>query len=255
MDRKTYRTGIIAAVLSAIVILALGFMVGRLWPQPRALILSPAEASANAVSVAQVENTVTVQGYGAVKAKPEVARLFMGVEACDQDASKANQEVNSRLAAAMESLQSARVPKDNIVPSEFSMYPRNNSSNPEKINGFCATNRLVVTTDDLQSVSSLLDSAIEAGITNVYGVVFTVKDTSPVRQEAIRLAYTDAEQQAKQLSSLLGQPIRRVIKANVEVNDNLSGYIAGYTGGGGVVEPQEGTLYVNVTLVYGLSEG
>ncbi len=111
----------------------------------------------------------------------------------------------------------------------------------------------MVTTDDLQSVSSLLDSAIEAGITNVYGVVSTVKDTSPVRQAAIRLAYADAEQQAKQLSGLLGQPIRRVIKANVEVNDNLSGYIAGYTGGGGVVEPQEGTM--NVTLVYGLSEG
>jgi uncharacterized protein YggE len=113
----------------------------------------------------------------------------------------------------------------------------------------------VVTTEDLPGVSSLLDSAIEAGITNVYGIVFTVKDTSPVRQAAIRLAYADAEQQAQQLSSLLGQPIRRAIKVDVEVNDNLSGYIAGYTGGGGVVEPQEGTLYVNVTLVYGLLEG
>jgi hypothetical protein len=34
---------------------------------------------------------------------------------------------------------------------------------------------------------------------------------------------------------------------------HLSGYIAGYTGGGGVVEPQEGTLHVSVTLVYALS--
>jgi uncharacterized protein YggE len=254
MERKTFVIGTIAAILSGIVLLALGVMAGHSWPQSRVLILNPAEANANAASVTQVENTVTIQGQSAVKAKPDIARLFMGITACDSDAAKANQEINDKLAVSIERLKSAGAPKEDIVPSEFSMYPRYSNYNEGTITGFCATNRLVVTTDNLQDVSRLLDTAIEAGVTNVYGVVFTVKDTSPVRQEAIRLAYADAEQQVRQLSSLLGQRARHVIKANVQINDNLTGYIAGYTGGGGAVESQEGTLNVNVTLVYALSK-
>ncbi len=254
MDKKIYLIGIIAAVLFGIVLLALGVIVGRFWFQPRVVILNPTEGNANTVSVTQVENSVTVVGSSAVKVKPEIARLFLGIEICDDDANKANQEINRRLATVTERLQKAEVPKDSIVPSQFSLYPRYSDYTQKTMNGFCATNKLMITTDNLQSVSGLLDAAIEAGVTNVYGVVFTVKDTSPVRQEAIRLAYADAEQQAQQLSNLLGQPVRRVVKVDIEIRDNLSSYIAGYTGGGGGVDPQEGTLWAYVTQVYAMSK-
>jgi uncharacterized protein YggE len=246
MERKIYLIGVVSAVLSGMVLLALGVLIGHSWSSPTPTTL---EVGLDADGVMRLDNTVTVKGQGLVRVEPEIAQTSLGVEICAQDASDVNQQVNASLISVMENLQMAGIAQDDIVPSDFSLYPRYER---QTLVGFCAENKLLVTTEDLDNVSNVVDQAIEAGATNVYSVKFTVRDTSAARQEAIRLAFADVRQQVEQLSATLGQTIEQVVKVDMSVRDYMLPYVAGYSGGGGMIAPQEGALEATVTLVYEL---
>jgi uncharacterized protein len=249
MEKKTLLTTIVIAIASGIVLVVLGVLLGRSsMPAPTLVLTSDAGDAGNPV---QFDNTVTFIGHGTVKAKPEIAHISFGIEICDVDASKANRIVNSRLITITQELQDAGLPADSIVPTKFSMYPRRSDYGADaSVVGFCAENTLIVTTDKLDMVSHLLDVGIEAGATNVYDVAFTVKDTSNAKQEAISRAVADAQQQAERLFGLLNRPVAQIVKMNVSIYDNLTNYSTGYSGGGGGVVPQDGTMEANVTVVY-----
>ncbi len=67
----------------------------------------------------------------------------------------------------------------------------------------------------------------------------------------MRSLFEDAEQQAQQISDLLGQSLGEVIKSEIEVYDRLPSYSPGRGGGGGVAPTtQTGLLGATVTLVY-----
>ena len=241
MDTRPYlaHTNIIA-VLVGIVLIESGALIEHSSPQVPGAIFSPTELA----------NTVTIQGHGSLRVKPEIAKLSMGVEKCSLEASEANQTVNDGLAAVTKRLKEASVDEKDIMPTSFSLYPNYQQS----LSGFCASNQLLVTTANLGEVSHLIDLAIEAGVTNVYGVSFTMKDTEAAKQTVIDLALADADRQAQRLSDLLHRPVRHVVKVDMETMDNLSSYIPGYRGGGGggAVAPQEGTAETVVTVVYEL---
>jgi len=241
MDTRPYlaHTNIIIAVLVGIVLIESGALIGHSSPQVPGAIFSPTELA----------NTVTIQGHGSLRVKPEIAQLSMGVEKCSQEASEANQTVNDGLAAVTKRLKEAGVDEKDIMPTSFSLYP---NYQQQSLPGFCASNQLLVTTANLGEVSHLIDLAIEAGVTNVYGVSFTMKDTEAAKQAVIDMALADADKQAQRLSALLNRPVRHVVKVNMETIDNLSSYILGYRGGGGAIAPREGTVETTVTVVYEL---
>ncbi len=242
MDTKLYltHTHIVIAGLAGIVLIGSGILIGHSTSPAAGAVSNPPELT----------NTVTIQGHGSLRVKPEIAQLSMGVEQCSQAASEANQAVNAGLATVTKRLNEAGVDGKDIIPTSFSLYPNYQQS----LSGFCATNQLVVTTANLDEVSRLIDLAIEAGVTNVYGVSFTMKDTEAAKQTVIDLAMADADKQAQRLAALLNRPVRHVVKVNMETIDNLSSYILGYRGGGGggAVAPQEGTVETTVTVVYEL---
>lgn len=249
MTKNLYFIALLMAILFGIALLGLGILIGRLWLQPRVLLVNASEGVTVAEAEGQWEQQITVQGVGIVKAEPTIARLYLGIQICDPNASKANQEVNIRLAEVIKRMQDLGVPEENIIPSDFSLYPSHYTVDNRAVSVFCAANELWITTDQLDRIGDLIDRAIEAGVTNVYRVAFTVTDTEPIREQAIHLAYTNARKQAEQMGQLLGQKSIRITHISVDVVDNLSNYVAGYRGGGGDVAPQEGTIRATVTLV------
>lgn len=247
MEKKSLLITVATAAVCGVMLVVLGMVLGRSFAQAPML----ADAG-HAASSAPLDNTATFEGRGAVTAKPEIAHLFLGIEICGEAASQANQEVNNRLVTVTAELKKAGVPADGIVPANFSMYPRS-SGMDSQTTGFCAANALDVTTDKLNEVSRLLDVAIEAGATNVYGVAFAGKDISQARQEAISRALADAQQQAERLSSLLNRSVGHIVKVEVALQDDLSGY-TGYSGGGGSVAPQANSIAATVKVVFELGE-
>ncbi len=253
MEKKTLLATIAIAIASGIVLVVLGVLLGRSSMQAPTLVLT--SDIGNASNPLQFDNTATFKGHATVKARPEIAYISFGIEICDVDASEANRMVNSRLVTITAELQRAGLSADSIVPTAFSMYPRRSDYGPNAaVTGFCAVNTIVATTDKLDTVSHLLDVGIEAGATNVYDVAFSVKDTSNAKQEAISRALADAQQQADRLAQLLNRPVTQIVKTDVSLYDYLSKYPAGYSGGGGGVAPQDGSMEAVVTVIYALPD-
>jgi uncharacterized protein YggE len=240
-----------ATGLLAVLLLSAGILIGRSSLEPRTFILQSGADPKNTLQYVRSENTITVVGRSQIVIKPEIAVLMLGVELCDQEAGTANRLVNQRLNALIEDLQKAGISREDITLGSFSLYP---TYQYQELTGFCASNRLSVTTQDLKKISALMDSAIEAGATNVYGVSFTVKDTSAAAQEGIRVAFEDAERQASQMATLLHRSVRRAVTVDVKLNGFVVAATAGYRGGGGMSDPQDQSMGVVVTVVYELSE-
>jgi uncharacterized protein len=249
MNDKSKPIIIIGALLLGLALFALGVLIGQTKNSQYRISLLPSEEGTgkNNSSFLESGGTISVQGDSEIWVKPDIAVLSVGIVACSSDTREANQIINDSLENIVNHLVETGIPEGDLVPSAFSMSPDYKDASK-----FCAENRLSIVTEDFEQVSELLDIAIAAGATNVYGVQFTVKDTTNAREEAINLAYEIAVQQAEQTADLLGYPLGNVIRSDVQIRDYVSTSIPGNRGGGGAVAPQDGKLQASIELIYEL---
>jgi uncharacterized protein YggE len=239
------------AILLAAVLLGAGILIGRSSTETRAILLPPDADPEQAVEFVRSDNTITVVGKSQVVIEPEIAVLGLGVEICDPEAQAANRKVNQHLETLILEMQQAGVSREDIRLGSFSLYP---TYYDQRLTGFCANNSLSITSKDLDNISALMDSAIEGGATNVYGVTFTVEDTNAAAQDGIRAAFEDAERQAQQMAALLHRTVRRATTVNVQLSAFVVAVKTGYAGGGGMSDAQDQAMGVSVTVVYELSD-
>jgi len=251
MDKRLTGLLLSITVLLAAVLLGAGILIGRSSMEPRTFFLQSETNPESVLEYVRSENTITVIGKSQIVIKPEIAVLNLGVEICDLQAKTANRLVNARLDSLIQRMQKAGISRENINLGGFTLYPTYYN---QEMTGFCASNRLSVTSEDLENISALMDHAIEGGATNVYGVTFTVKDTGAAAQDGIRVAFEDAERQASQMAALLHRTVRRAVSVNVQLNGFVVAATAGYRGGGGMSDAQDQSMGVVVTVVYELSE-
>jgi uncharacterized protein YggE len=239
MNNKSIVVIIIASIVSALILLSLGIMIGKTWQQPHFTILPANEMNSAPNSSISQSGTITIQGESDIPIKSEIAIIEVGIEHCAEDSREANQVINDGLKNITERFLEEGLSEENVIPTDFSMSRSNRDENL-----FCARNELTIVTDALELVSEFLDMAIEAGATNVYQVRFTVRDTSEAQERAIEVAYANAVKQAEQTAELLDKPLGEVIKSEVYVRDYASVPIP--VGGGGGMAPQNGRIQATV---------
>jgi hypothetical protein len=81
------------------------------------------------------------------------------------------------------------------------------------LTGYTANNTVEVTTGDLSLGGKLIDSAVQAGATNVNSLRFALKDSEPARAEALRLATLQAKRHAEAIATGLTARLGYVIAA------------------------------------------
>jgi uncharacterized protein YggE len=121
------------------------------------------------------------------------------------------------------------------------------------------TNQVAVTIRDLETVETVLGSAIEAGANNIYGVTFSLADPSQVESEARKKAVADAQAKAQELATLNDVKLGDVVSVS-EVLGGGGRYFAGGVrevalaaglgGGGGPIAPGELELTLQLEIVY-----
>jgi len=118
-------------------------------------------------------------------------------------------------------------------------------------------NNVNVTIRDLTTVSKVLDTAIEAGANNIYGVNFALKDSAAAQAEARKSAVADAKARAEDLASLTGVAVGELISVSEVVGSNA---IAGSfrenamaMGGGTPIQPGQLDLTMQLQVVYAIA--
>ena len=157
--------------------------------------------------------TIQVTGTGTVSTSPDQALLYLAVQTQATTAAQATSANAVTMTNVIAALTSAGIGKNSIQTVSYTLTPTYsnpvNQSVPPTIIGYIAVNSIQVTVNDLGSIGKILDQAISAGANEVQGVSFTLSSSTlaTIQKQALQLALTDADGQAKALATTLGVTI------------------------------------------------
>jgi uncharacterized protein YggE len=170
-----------------------------------AIATAPARAQ-DAPAVRQ--NGVRATGEATVTAAPDQAEMSVGVVTEATTADQAAADNARKLDAVLAAVRAALEPGGEVKTIAYSVspkyvYPRDGNGEP-RITGYTAQNTVRVTTGDLKRVGAIIDAATKAGSNNVSNLVFTLKDDTALKTEALRRAAQAARVQATAIADALG---------------------------------------------------
>ena len=180
------------------------------------------------------ERYIRVSGSGEVAVVPDIAYINIGVHSEAEDVSSALEANNTQATKLTEALQAEGIEAKDIQTTNFNVYPQTRYDNMGQPVGtsYVVDNTVYITVRDLTKLGKLLDSAINAGANNIYGISFDIADKETVLAQARELAIKDAEAKAKSVATVAGVTLGQILSIDVSTPTYTQPYY-GYGMGGG----------------------
>lgn len=162
--------------------------------------------------------TIAVVGQGKLTAKYDTADISLGFSTDRDTPSGAYQDMSAAMNKVVDALKASGVKEDDMKTGTFNLgaqYDWNNGT--QKLVGYRSTNTLTVTTQALDKVAALIQTAVDAGANTVNGVSFSIKDTDELLNKALDAAVDDAKAKADRVATRLGAKVVGVM--SITVND------------------------------------
>ena len=157
---------------------------------------------------ALAETKITVSGSGTTLVNADYAMVTLGVVHMEKDVLKAQEKVNSAINAIRAALIESGIAKEDINTDQVRINARYDySGSVEKIVGYSASSYLVIRTDDMENVGSVIDTAFTAGANTLDGIEFFAEDTEDAREESLTFAVNDARKKAEIIAKAAGLTI------------------------------------------------
>lgn len=208
---------------------------------------TPASAQSGPAS-----RTITVLADGEARAEPDIAIINAGVQTDGSTPREAITKANDQMQGVIDALKGMGIAAADIQTSGLNVFPitappDRASGGPPPVTGYQASNNVTVTIRDLSQVDAVLDGLIEAGVTNLGGLRFTVSDTAGLHQRAL----ADAVQAARPLAQAAAQAAGLTL-GDVDAIEEVSGanvpMFGGAGKGAGSVPVEPGSLSFTVTV-------
>jgi uncharacterized protein YggE len=161
------------------------------------------------IDITNQQTGIWVSGEGEVTVTPDIATLYLGIEAKADSVAEAQAQAKEAMDAVMTALEDNGVDEDDIQTQYFSIDQdtRWDSDDDEYIIiGYEVTNTVEVKIRDIDNVGTIIDAVAEAGgdLTRINYITFSVDDPSEYYEEVRAEAMADAKAKAEQLASLAG---------------------------------------------------
>jgi len=193
------------------------------------LILLPAQVMAQ--QAFPPEGTVTTQGHGEVKTRPDSLSVSVTVETKTETLPAARSENNHRMQAIIAALKGLNIASLKLETQGVNVFPVQGETPKNKlpkIVGYQVINSLNVTVSRApaeslgEAGSRIVDTALNAGATNVSGLNFFVDDMAAPRAKALELAVKDAQANAQAMAQAAQIHLTGVY--NMEGSPQFGGY-------------------------------
>ena len=174
--------------------------------------------------------TITVIGEGVAKARPDAARVTLGVVTQGKrpaDAAAENAAIAARVIAAV---RAQGIDEDAIRSAGLGVdpvYEWDDANKQNRLVGYRASNSISVTSP-IDAVAAVYDAGIEAGATEASGVAFGVLDDRPLRTQALKQATLRGIEEAHLVARTLGVVVRGPVEVELlggsgpQPSDNLT---------------------------------
>lgn len=245
------RTMVIAAVAVFAIVAGIPAMLGGL-------------RSPGVVAAASGDPThgITVQGTAIISLKPDMASLYLGVDAQASTATQAQSNASKAMAAVIAAVRKEGVADTDLATQGINLNPTYEPmvSGTPHVNGYQASQSLSIKVRDLDKVGPVIDAGVAAGATSVGGISFSLADPTAATDQARQMAVADAHKRAQTLATAAGVTLGAPISVTEESATQPPVYYAasGATVDKAAIAPtpvQVGTTDVTVTVdvVYSIS--
>jgi len=231
-----------------------------------ALAALPAGAAAQDVPISlnPGEVLLNVQADGTHMARPDVMTITAGVVTTAptaREALTANSALANRL---IDVVRSKGIEPRDARTAELSVEPRfeelnrdgSERTNPPRILGYVASNKLQLRLRDLSRAPDLIEALFAAGANSVRGPQFSLADPGPAERLARRAAVEAARLEAETYAEALNMRVSRVLRVSERGSFELNGDDQIVVTGSRIrrtpVEPGELTTRIKVWIDYAM---
>jgi uncharacterized protein YggE len=178
-------------------------------------------------------DSVVVVGVGKVHAKPDVARINIGIEARAATVAAASKQNTEQMTRLIDTLKAGQIAERDIQTSNYSItfeHPKETPPPPVPMGAprpqasqapqYRVANTVTVRVRDLARVGPILDMAVAAGANNVWGVSFEREDMTSVESQMRAKAVADAKARAAELAKLNDLTLGEVISVSEVVGQS-----------------------------------
>jgi uncharacterized protein YggE len=157
---------------------------------------------------------ISVIGAGIVLATPNVARITIGVEVFDPSLTNAQAEASRRMDAVVNKLRAAGIAESDIRTVSFNINPLydQRDQTTQVLRGYQVQNLVEIKTTNVNGLGPLLDDAVGAGASRVYGIRFEASDMEALKSQARDQAMQNARAKAEQLARDAGVSLGRAVR-------------------------------------------
>ncbi len=147
---------------------------------------------------AGASQTIQVSASGQADAQPDLGILRVGVEVTADDATTARSQVGDNISTVRSALSEMGIESDQIRTVDYDLRQdrdhRKSAEGPTETS-YRARHVLLIEVKDLDTLGSVIDASVDAGVTNIHDVRYTLSEET--RRELRRDALTDAMENAR----------------------------------------------------------
>lgn len=183
-----------------------------------ALLLTTQFAGPLPISVNQVTTekfgTFDVQGEAELVAIPDQATVNLGFSITDTSVEAAQNQANETTNAIIAAVKTLGVQADDIKTVNYNIYPEYDyTERAQQILGYRVSNTVQVRIKDTAKVNQVIDAGTQQGANEVGGVQFTLsaEKEKELTKEARETAINQAKENAKELASLSGMKLGKIV--------------------------------------------
>jgi uncharacterized protein YggE len=194
-------------------------------------------------------DTISVTGTGEAIGAPDVASISLGVSISQPSIADAMDEANGVMENITEALTALGVAAEDIQTSNFSIWPEDRFEVTLGERSYRVENTVTIKVRDLTILEQVIEEALKNGANNMYGLSFSVEDTSELASQARSLAVADARARAEELAQALGVELGDALIVSEQFGGiDVRMESARPMGGGGAPPLSEGSIVVSIQV-------
>jgi uncharacterized protein YggE len=206
-------------------------------------------------------DSISVSGYGEAAGKPDIALIQLGVNVVSDQIGDAIEESNQVMEKITEAMLGAGIAEEDLQTTNFNVWPEDRydpmTGQPTGERVYHVDSTLQVKVRDIDKAPSVIESALEEGANNIYGLTYDIDDKSALEAEARSKALQDAQVRADQLAAEIGVSLGDPILVSEGYSGGLI-YPVAYEraagiGGGPPISPGQLTVGVLVNVTYAIT--
>lgn len=208
--------------------------------------------------------TISVSGFGEATGLPDMAVVQFAVETRSDNITDAIDESNRIVESIRSALLGMGIAETDLQSTSFNVWPEDEfnrqTGEPTGERTYHVDSTLSATLREIDRVSEMIQTALDAGATNVWGLSFGIDDTAALEAKARAEALQDADARAAQLAESIGVSLGEPLAVSELAGGGIIPFglefaaFRGIGGGGGgpPISTGEMTVTVQVDVVYGV---